>query len=85
MEEQLNYVICLIKIGDKTLFLDATEKYLPMGILPERCLNGLGLVISETNHGWIDIVATAKARTVVNSDVTLSKNGDLKGKVNIAM
>jgi len=83
MEEQLNYVICLIKIGDKTLFLDATEKYLPMGILPERCLNGHGLVISKTNHGWIDIEAKAKARTIVSSDVSLSENGELKGKVNI--
>jgi hypothetical protein len=83
MEEQLNYVICLVKIGDKKLFLDATEKYLPMGILPERCLNGLGLAISKTNHGWIDIEAKAKARTVVNSDVSIGANGELKGKVNI--
>ena len=83
MAQQLNYAITLVKIGDKSLFLDATEKYLPMGILPERCLNGLGLAISKTNHGWVNIEAKAKAKTVVNADVSLAENGELKGKVNI--
>ena len=81
MEKQLNYVICVVKVGEKVLFLDATEKYLPMGILPERCLNGQGLAISKTNHGWINIEPKAKARTVVNSDISLSEDGALKGKV----
>ena len=82
MERQLNYVICLVKIGDKTLFLDATEKYLPMGILPQRCLNGQGLVISKTNHGWIDIGAKTKARTVIHSELALNENGEIRGKLN---
>lgn len=84
MERQFNYVICRVKIGDKTLFLDATEKYLPMGILPERCLNGQGLVISKTNHGWVKIDAKAKARTLINSEFSLDGNGELKGKVNFS-
>lgn len=82
MEQQLNYAICLVKIGDKTLFLDATEKYLPMGILPERCLNGLGLIISKTNHGWIDIEPKAKAKTSISSELALNSNGEIKAKVN---
>ncbi|WP_276368121.1 transglutaminase domain-containing protein [Chryseolinea sp. H1M3-3] len=82
MEKQFNYVICMVKIGDKNFFLDATEKYLPMGILPERCLNGEGLVISKNNHGWIAIDAKAKARTHINSELSLNENGELKGKVN---
>jgi hypothetical protein len=83
MARQLNYVICLVKVGDKLLFLDATEKLLPMGILPERCLNGQGLVISKTNHGWIEIVPKAKARTVINSEISLMETGEIKGKVNL--
>ncbi len=81
MEEQFNYVICLARVGDKALLLDATDKYLPMNILPERCLNGQALVISKTNHGWINIEPKAKARTVVNADLALSETGELKGKV----
>jgi hypothetical protein len=82
MANQFNYVICHVKIGDKTLFLDATEKYLPMGILPERCLNGQGLVISKTSHGWIDIESKIKARTVVSSELALKETGEINGKVN---
>lgn len=82
MEEQFNYVICAARVNGKTLLLDATDKFLPMNVLPERCLNGQGLVISKTNHGWINIEPTAKARTAVNADFILSEEGELKGKVN---
>jgi hypothetical protein len=82
MEEQFNYVICTVKIGDKRLMLDATDKYLPIGILPERCLNGQGLVISKINHGWISLDAKAKSKTVVSSDLVLKESGELTGKVN---
>ena len=83
MADQLNYAICMVKVSDKTLFLDATEKYLPMGILPERCLNGLGLVISKTNHGWVDIEPKAKAKTSISTDLTLGVDGEVLGKVNL--
>jgi hypothetical protein len=83
MSQQLNYAICLVKVGDKVLFLDATEKYMPMGILPERCLNGLGLVISKTNHGWIDIEPKVKAKTVISSELTLNDHGEIKAKINL--
>lgn len=82
MEEQFNYVICTVKIGDKRLTLDATDKYLPIGILPERCLNGPALIISKTNHGWINVDAKTKSRTVVSTDLTLKESGELTGKVN---
>jgi hypothetical protein len=82
MEDQFNYVICAARVNGKTLLLDATDKFLPMNVLPERCLNGQALVISKTNHGWINIEPTAKARTAVDANFTLSEDGELKGKVN---
>lgn len=82
MEKQLNYVVARARIEDKILLLDATEKYLPMGILPERCLNGQGLVISPTHHGWIDIVPLAKSRTSISSDFSITDRGELKGNIN---
>ncbi len=83
MASQLNYAICMVRVGDKTLFLDATEKYLPMGVLPERCLNGLGLVISKTNHGWVDIEPKVKAKTVISSELKLEGDGEITAKVNM--
>ena len=81
MAEQFNYVICAARIGDKQLLLDATDKYLPMNILPERCLNGQALVISKTHHGWINIETKTRARTVIDVDLTLSEAGELKGRL----
>lgn len=82
MTRQFNYAICAARIDDKILLLDATEKYLPYTVLPERCLNGQGLVISKTNHGWINIESKAKAKTVVNADLSLSEDGEISAKLN---
>ncbi len=81
MTRQFNYIICAVRLGDKILLLDATEKYLPYDVLPSRCLNGQGLVISAKNHGWIDLTTKAKSKTIVNADMTLDAAGELKGKV----
>lgn len=81
MRRQFNYVICQVRLEGKTLLLDATEKYLPYDILPGRCLNGKGLVISSTNSTWVDITTKGKARTVVSADLTLDGSGELKGKL----
>jgi hypothetical protein len=62
--------------------MDATDKLLPMGVLPERCLNGEGLVISKTRHGWIKLNTKTKARTVVSADFILDSKGELKGNLN---
>ena len=79
MSNQFNYVICAVRLDDKTILLDATEKYLPMGTLPERCLNGQALVISATRHGWIDVTSKIKAKTVVSADLAVESTGTLKG------
>ena len=47
----------------------------------ERCLNGIGLAISEDRYEWIDVETKAKARTVVNADLILNDNGELQGKL----
>jgi hypothetical protein len=81
MSSQFNYAICAVTLGDKMLLLDATDRYLPMGVLPERCLNGQGLIISKTRHGWTPIKSTIKARTIISTELVLSSSGELKGKV----
>jgi len=81
VSKQFNYVICMLKLGDKTFLLDATEKYLPFSILPERCLNGQGLIISAGNFGWIDLASKTKSRTMVSADFKLNEKGELNGKL----
>lgn len=82
ISSQFNYVICMATIGDKSMLLDGTEKLLPSGVLPERCLNGNGFVVSKEGYQWVKLQST-KSRTVINADLTLSGSGDLKGKLQI--
>ena len=83
ISSQFNYVICLAVVGEKSFLLDATEKLLSTGMLPERCLNGSGFVISKEGYQWVKLQTTTKSRTVVNADLTLSGSGELKGKLQI--
>ncbi len=55
MIDQFNYVIAMVNIGDKTYLLDATEKEGSYNLLPPRCINGQGRIISETKTDWIDL------------------------------
>jgi hypothetical protein len=72
---KMNYVIACIFLDGKSHFLDATEKYLPLGLLPERCLNGMGRIIRKENSDWIDVstVKTSKKLTYIQSQ--LNENG----------
>jgi hypothetical protein len=83
MVRQFNYTVCLVRLGDKTLFLDATEKHLPVNVLPERCLNGRGLIISKTHHGWTPLDTKTKAKTMVSAVVELDESGLMKSKLEV--
>ncbi len=81
MSKQFNYVLSVVRLSDKTLLLDATEKSLPYTVLPERCLNGEGLVISKINKGWLEVTTKAKAKTIISGDFVMDENGEMKGKI----
>ncbi|MCU0382640.1 MAG: DUF3857 and transglutaminase domain-containing protein [Cyclobacteriaceae bacterium] len=71
MSRQFNYVVCRLGIGDSFIYLDATEKFIPINVLPERCLNGEGLLVSDFNKGWVTLQTKTKSKKVVNIDVNL--------------
>jgi len=79
--QQFNYVVCAARVNGKPVLLDATEKFLPYAILPMRCLNSQGLMISTITPDWIDIAPKAKARTVVEANLMLDPGGGMKGKM----
>ncbi len=80
---QFNYVICLVRLGDKYVLLDATDKFLPTGTLPEKCLNGNGLVVSKDGFEWIKLQSPGKSRRVVNVDLVMEGTGELNGKLKL--
>lgn len=83
LSSQFNYTICQLVIDGKSMLLDATDRMLPINLLPERCLNGKGYVISETNPGWISLTAP-KSKIYANAEITLASTGEVKGKIDIS-
>jgi hypothetical protein len=77
---EFNYVITKLNLGDKTYLLDATDPLLSFGMLPLRCLNDQGRVISMDKPSyWIDLTTAQRQSTVYSFDLTLKPNGKLKG------
>jgi len=82
VSSQFNNTICMARSGEKVVLLDATRKLLPVGVLPENCLNGKGFVVSKAGYSWVELKAP-KSRETVTLDVTLSGDGGLKGKITL--
>lgn len=77
-----NYVIVKLDIAGKTYLLDASEPLLPFGLIPLRCINDQGRVISFTKPSyWIDMLASQKETRFYTADLALQENGKLKGMI----
>lgn len=78
---EFNYVIGKVDIDGKTYLLDATDPLLPFGVLPFRCLNDQGRVISfDKQSYWMDINTTGQKRSQSHiMDLTLQPDGKITG------
>jgi hypothetical protein len=81
MVAQFNYVIASANIGDKTYLLDATEKTCNYNILPSRCINGQGRIISENKPGWIDLNPTQRYEYTNIFNASIDEDGMFTGKM----
>ncbi len=81
---KFNYVVAMVTIDSNTYLLDATTGHLPFNMLPERCLNGQGRVISKNAPGWVRLLNTEIKNTYTQVDLTLSDDGLMKGKCAIS-
>jgi len=76
----LNYVICKVKTGEKEYLLDATERLLPAGLLPERCLNGKGRMVNVNGGDWVDLSPLKGDFHMAQYRLTLNHDGSIEGK-----
>jgi hypothetical protein len=81
MPYQFNYLICAVQVGDRILLLDGTEKHLPLGFLPERCLNGDGFMLDKEQYAWIPTDFLPISKTVTSGEIKLGGNGSIEGKI----
>ena len=67
-----NYLIAKVDIDGETYLLDATDKYMPFGMLPFRCLNYYGRVMDFDNESyWYDILPESSNAIMIRAQMTL--------------
>jgi hypothetical protein len=75
-----NYVIAKVNIGDQSFLLDASEPLLPFGLLPLRCINEKGRVISLKKPSyWYDLKASQTEGVRYNMIAELTPEGKIVG------
>ena len=79
---EFNYVIAKVDINNQTYLLDATDPLLPFGLLPLRCINDQGRVMSLKKPSyWIDLVQTQKKQSSAVINLNLQPDGKVKGTI----
>ena len=79
--DKYNYIIAKAMVGDKYILLDATEKNMPLGLLPTRCLNQRGYTISATKPGWVDLIPQDGYNKTVMGLLSMDEEGKMSGTI----
>lgn len=77
-----NYVVARVDIDGEIYLLDATDPLLPFGLLPMRCINGEGRIMSLNKPSeWVDLEASQKRSDVYSLQLTLQSDGKITGSI----
>ncbi|MEN8248503.1 MAG: DUF3857 domain-containing protein [Bacteroidota bacterium] len=79
ISSQFNSVVASVRLGDKEILLDGTDKYLPVGVLPKSTLNGKGWKVSKTSPGWVKLNPSTKQEQIFNTNLIIESNGGVSG------
>ena len=78
---QYNYMLVCVTLNGKNYFLDATDRFRPMEVLPVRVLNTRGLLVRPENVDWVTLSTGAYYRHALSASAQLFATGELKGSV----
>lgn len=78
---QFNYVIARAKIGTNFYYLDAVDPLRPFDLPGNNILNVAGFVIKKSGPEWINIISPKRAVNSASSEIELSEDGTLQGKI----
>ena len=80
-----NYVVAKVNIEGTSYLLDASQPYLPFGLLPHHCMNERGRVLGfKKDSYWYEIKASQKDGNYYFFDGKLSADGIITGTMNIS-
>lgn len=78
---KFNYLLAYTKVANKHLLIDATEELMPLGLLPQRCMNFRGRILDEDKSEWVEIETDKKNRQVIQYDLKLETDNQITGKL----
>ena len=82
VDDGFNYVIARATIDTTVYLLDATDPLMPFGMIPIKCLNDQGrLMTLDKPSDWVDIKVNQKQSSTSSLDLTMQPNGKLKGTI----
>ncbi|MEM6800858.1 MAG: DUF3857 domain-containing protein [Bacteroidota bacterium] len=76
---QFDHTIVALKNGEGYLLLDATQKNIPLGILPVKDLNLTGLIMKNSGHEWVSLSPTKSYSIKKNANLQIAADGSLEG------
>ena len=82
--DRLNYVIAYAKIDDKQYFLDATEEFSDINVLPVKDYNWKGMLIDNNKMVWqqIDVISPKQSNKIYSLNLKLNEDGSCEGTYN---
>lgn len=76
---RFNYVIAVVKDGEQSILLDATDPQSDLDLLPVRCLNDRGRVVRDGGGEWIDLTSKTNYTIAESYVVKFDENLDMIG------
>ena len=81
--DRLNYVIAYAVINDKEYFLDATDEFSDINVMPTRNYNWQGVYIDNNKKRWklVNINDPETSVNLYSLNLKLDEHGDVEGKL----
>jgi hypothetical protein len=75
-----NYVIAHVRLDDNNYLMDATDPLSEINLLPVRCLNDKGKIVSQTKSDWVNLMDYKPYIFKSNYELSFDENFKLEGE-----
>ncbi|WP_420321722.1 transglutaminase domain-containing protein [Flagellimonas sp.] len=79
--DRLNYVLAYAVVDEEQYFMDATEEFSDLNVLPIKDYNWNGILINNNKMVWkqIDVMSPGKSSNIYALDIMLNEDGSCEG------
>lgn len=81
MLDQFNHVITQVDFRGERIFMDATQAFIPMGMLPFNVVNGMGYRVGDKRAGWVPLRPQHAKHRRSYARFIMDEEGRLAGRI----